>query len=335
MQPLRSYSVGGQRSSWAANRQARRRLARLQGSLVRACEKEIAVVCKNSSEEHLQPFKEKMETFVQTARQEHSVEEDHLKTALRSFEDTVRYFGVKPKSGDKEVTPNVVFMLWFEFCNDFKNIWKRESKNISKERLKEAQLSVQKMTAEKKVETKRISPNSLNKKEGLQSDLGVSHSQITRLYSRFTSLDKGENGTLCREDFQRIPELAINPLGDRIINAFFPEGEDQVNFRGFMRTLAHFRPIDDHEKNKDPNVSEPLNSRNNKLLFAFRLYDLDKDDKISRDELLQVLRMMVGVNISDDQLGSIADRTIQEADQDGDSFISFTEFIKVNFYTSP
>uniref|UniRef100_A0A674AYK9 Calcineurin-like EF-hand protein 1 n=1 Tax=Salmo trutta TaxID=8032 RepID=A0A674AYK9_SALTR len=117
----------------------------------------------------------------------------------------------------------------------------------------------------------------------------VSHSQITRLYSRFTSLDKGENGTLSREDFQRIPELAINPLGDRIINAFFPEGEDQVNFRGFMRTLAHFRPIEDNEKNKDPTASEPLNSRTNKLLFAFQLYDLDRDDKISRDELLQVL----------------------------------------------
>ncbi|CAJ0957662.1 unnamed protein product [Ranitomeya imitator] len=132
-----------------------------------------------------------------------------------------------------------------------------------------------------------------------------------------------------REDFQRIPELAINPLGDRIINAFFPEGEDQVNFRGFMRTLAHFRPIEDNEKSKDLASSEPLNSRNNKLLFAFRLYDLDKDDRISREELLQVLRMMVGVNISDDQLGSIADRTIQEADQDGDCAISFSEFVKV------
>lgn len=167
----------------------------------------------------------------------------------------------------------------------------------------------------------------------LLSDLkycpSVSHSQITRLYSRFTSLDKGENGTLSREDFQRIPELAINPLGDRIINAFFSEGEDQVNFRGFMRTLAHFRPIEDNEKSKDVNGPEPLNSRSNKLHFAFRLYDLDKDDKISRDELLQVLRMMVGVNISDEQLGSIADRTIQEADQDGDSAISFTEFVKV------
>lgn len=39
--------------------------------------------------------------------------------------------------------------------------------------------------------------------------------------------------------------------------------------------------------------------------------------------------MMVGVNISDEQLGSIADRTIQEADTNGDSCISFSEFIKV------
>jgi len=164
--------------------------------------------------------------------------------------------------------------------------------------------------------------------EEIKKETGFSHSQITRLYSRFHSLDKGENGALSREDFQRIPELAINPLGDRIINAFFPEGEDQVNFRGFMRTLAHFRPVEDNEKNKDPDAGEPLNSRNNKLLFAFRLYDLDRDDKISRDELLQVLRMMVGVNISDDQLGSIADRTIQEADTNGDMCISFSEFIK-------
>lgn len=39
--------------------------------------------------------------------------------------------------------------------------------------------------------------------------------------------------------------------------------------------------------------------------------------------------MMVGVNISDEQLGSIADRTIQEADTNGDNSISFNEFIKV------
>lgn len=43
---------------------------------------------------------------------------------------------------------------------------------------------------------------------------------------------------------------------------------------------------------------------------------------------------MVGVNISDDQLGSIADRTIQEADTNGDNSISFNEFIKAGFPAS-
>lgn len=49
---------------------------------------------------------------------------------------------------------------------------------------------------------------------------------------------------------------------------------------------------------------------------------------------VQVLRMMVGVNISDEQLGSIADRTIQEADTNGDMCISFSEFIKVTQHES-
>ena len=40
--------------------------------------------------------------------------------------------------------------------------------------------------------------------------------------------------------------------------------------------------------------------------------------------------MMVGVNISDEQLGTIADRTLSEADEDQDGFISFAEFSKVN-----
>ena len=46
------------------------------------------------------------------------------------------------------------------------------------------------------------------------------------------------------------------------------------------------------------------------------MYDLDGDDKISKEELLAVLTMMVGNNISTEQLISIAERTIQEADVD-------------------
>jgi len=166
---------------------------------------------------------------------------------------------------------------------------------------------------------------------------GFTSNQVQRLYSRFSSLDKQQKGYLTREDFLRIPELAINPLGDRIVHAFFKDHDPEekygnngpdnakevVNFCDFVHVLAHFRPI---KKNADKNK---MNSREEKLRFAFRMYDLDGDDKISKEELLAVLTMMVGANISEDQLVSIAERTIMEADEDKDNLISFEEFSKV------
>ncbi|KAK7487090.1 hypothetical protein BaRGS_00021585 [Batillaria attramentaria] len=157
----------------------------------------------------------------------------------------------------------------------------------------------------------------------IQRETGFSKNQIVRLFNRFTSLDKSNNGFLRREDFLRIPELAINPLGDRIVHSFFTESnEEEVNFREFMRVLARFRPV---KKNQERNR---MNDRDHKLRFAFKMYDLDGDDKISKEELVAVLHMMVGENISDDQLGSIADRTIMEVDFDKDNYISFEEFVK-------
>uniref|UniRef100_A0A6B2E6A4 Putative ca2+/calmodulin-dependent protein phosphatase calcineurin subunit b n=1 Tax=Phlebotomus kandelakii TaxID=1109342 RepID=A0A6B2E6A4_9DIPT len=157
----------------------------------------------------------------------------------------------------------------------------------------------------------------------IQEETGFTANQIERLYSRFTSLDRSDCGTLSRDDFLRIPELAINPLCDRIVHAFFVESsDDRVNFRQFMTVLARFRPPKSNGKRNK------LNSRTDKLRFAFKMYDLDDDDSISRDELLSILHMMVGDNISQDQLNSIAERTIVEADQMGQGTISFEDFCK-------
>lgn len=153
-------------------------------------------------------------------------------------------------------------------------------------------------------------------------NLLVTPNQIERLYSRFTSLDKTESGALTREDFLRIPELAINPLCDRIVHAFFADSnDDRVNFRQFMKVLALFRPIRNVKDDR-------LNSREEKLRFAFKMYDLDDDDSISREELLNILHMMVGANISQDQLNSIAERTIMEADSIGQGKINFEDFCR-------
>ena len=110
----------------------------------------------------------------------------------------------------------------------------------------------------------------------------VTSNQIERLWSRFTSLDKQQKGHLTREDFLRIPELAINPLGDRIVHAFFRDSSNKdeeeggkfggasekeiVNFPDFVRVLAHFRPIKKNvEKNK-------MNSRVEKLRCKYNLF---------------------------------------------------------------
>uniref|UniRef100_A0A452TTZ1 Calcineurin like EF-hand protein 2 n=1 Tax=Ursus maritimus TaxID=29073 RepID=A0A452TTZ1_URSMA len=131
-----------------------------------------------------------------------------------------------------------------------------------------------------------------------------------------------EKGYLSRMDLQQIGALAVNPLGCGV-------GNLRVDFPGFVRVLAHFRPVDDEDPGmRDPKEPEPLNSRMNKLRFAFQLYDLDRDGKISRHEMLQVLRLMVGVQVTEEQLESIADRTVQEADEDGDGAVSFLEFAK-------
>jgi calcineurin B family protein 1 len=77
-----------------------------------------------------------------------------------------------------------------------------------------------------------------------------------------------------------------------------------MQFFDFVKVLAHFRPI---KKEKEHSHRNKLNSRRDKLKFAFRMYDLDSDNQISKEEVLAVLTMMVGTddNISEEQLRKV------------------------------
>lgn len=63
-----------------------------------------------------------------------------------------------------------------------------------------------------------------------------------------------------------------------------------------------------------------------KLKFAFKIYDIDQDGFISNGELFTVLKMMVGNNLTDLQLQQLVDRTIIKADLDFDGKINYEEF---------
>mmetsp|Transcript_5153 Transcript_5153/g.4407 ORF Transcript_5153/g.4407 Transcript_5153/m.4407 type:complete len:105 (+) Transcript_5153:135-449(+) len=63
-----------------------------------------------------------------------------------------------------------------------------------------------------------------------------------------------------------------------------------------------------------------------KLKFAFEVYDVNKDGYISNGDLFQVMKMMVGDNLTDEQLQQLVDRTMRDTDKDMDGLLCFEEF---------
>lgn len=109
-----------------------------------------------------------------------------------------------------------------------------------------------------------------------------------------------------------MPELANNPLLERVIAIFDKNKDDQIEFKEFIAALSTF---------------SDKGNKEGKLRFAFQVYDMDGDGFISNGELFQVLKMMVGDNLDNIQLQQIVDKTILEADKDHDGRISFEEFV--------
>lgn len=96
-----------------------------------------------------------------------------------------------------------------------------------------------------------------------------------------------------------------------MIAIFDEDGGGDVDFQEFVTGLSAF---------------SSKGNKTEKLRFAFKVYDIDRDGYISNGELFIVLKMMVGNNLKDIQLQQIVDKTIMEADKDGDGRISFEEF---------
>ncbi|KAM9364975.1 LOW QUALITY PROTEIN: formin-2 [Pholidichthys leucotaenia] len=104
-----------------------------------ACSDEMGKVCKLASEENLEPFKGKMETFLNQAKTELEAQENQLADTQKIFLELSVSFSVKPKAGEKEVSPNTFFPIWHEFSTDFKDQWKKGNKLILQERVKMAE----------------------------------------------------------------------------------------------------------------------------------------------------------------------------------------------------
>lgn len=150
--------------------------------------------------------------------------------------------------------------------------------------------------------------------EELMEGTNFDRDEIDRLRKRFMKMDKDGSGTIEKNEFLSIPGISSNPLANRLMDVFDEDGSGSIDFQEFITGLSAF---------------SGKTSKDDKLRFAFKIYDIDRDGFIGNGELFIVMKMMVGKNLQDEELQQIVDKTMMEADEDGDGKLSFDEFKKV------
>jgi len=137
----------------------------------------------------------------------------------------------------------------------------------------------------------------------LSENVNFSSKEVQALFARFKKLDRSGAGVISRDNLLKIPELAMNPLVDRIVDCFEADDEGNVTFTAFLQCLSHL------------STSGTIRE---KLALAFRVYDINNDGFISIDELTQILRLMVGAHMTDEEIQKTAITTIDSAASDGE-----------------
>jgi serine/threonine-protein phosphatase 2B regulatory subunit len=143
------------------------------------------------------------------------------------------------------------------------------------------------------------------------SDITLNRKDLCKLYKRFKRLDKNNTGEISPEDLLDIPSLSSNPVIKRIVEVIDTNENGKISFIEFLNTLA---------------ILSDTAHRKEKLRFAFRIYDYDKDGFIGKEDLYIVVKMMVGNNLNENQIKQLVDRTIFKADLDKDGKLNFEEF---------
>ncbi|XP_060173018.1 calcineurin B-like protein 4 isoform X1 [Lycium barbarum] len=162
-------------------------------------------------------------------------------------------------------------------------------------------------------------PPGFEKHDLLASETSFSVNEVDALYIMFGKLSNSiiDDGLIHKEEFLYAlfncsPKQ--NLFAQRLFDLFDLKHNGVIEFGEFVRSLSIFHPRTPQE---------------DKIEFAFKLYDLKHTGFIERDELKEMVFAILNeseLTLSDDVIEAIVDKTILEADKNGDGRIGPEEW---------
>lgn len=87
----------------------------------------VEKIFKESPDDLKEPFNSRMGEFVEKADAAVNELTNHVEECAKKFVECMRFYKFTPKKGKLEdVKPADFFCVWYLFCEDYKNMWKKE-----------------------------------------------------------------------------------------------------------------------------------------------------------------------------------------------------------------